>query len=80
MWGSKFVVLMQLNFFGLSVSIETLIEEFSRVNQTNEILQGDVYNEWPRIDKKISNGLKSEGGTYVKLKNVSWVMLWMLVH
>jgi hypothetical protein len=36
---------MQLNFFGLSVSIETLIEEFSRVNQTNEILQGDVYNE-----------------------------------
>jgi hypothetical protein len=57
-----------------------LIEEFSRVNQTNEILQGDVYNEWPRIDKKISNGLKSEGGTYVKLKNVSWVMLWMLVH
>jgi hypothetical protein len=36
---------MQLNFFWLNVSIETLIEEFPKVDQTNEILQGDVLNE-----------------------------------
>jgi len=80
MWGSKFVVLMQLIFFGLSASIETLIQEFPKVNQTNEIFQSDVYNERLRIAKKISNGLKWGRGTYVKLKNVPWVMLWMFVH
>ncbi len=63
------------NFFGLNVSIETLIKEFPNDNQTNEDFQGDVRNVRLRITNKISNGLKWEGGMYVKLKNVPWVML-----
>jgi hypothetical protein len=63
------------NFFGLNVSIETLIEEFPNINQTNESFQGDVHNVRLRITNKISNELKWERGMYVKLRNVPWVML-----
>ncbi len=80
MFKVMFCCINATNFFGLSASIETLIKEFPKVNQTNESFQGDVHNEWPKITKKISNGLKWEGGMYVKLRNDPWVMLWMLVH
>jgi hypothetical protein len=45
MFKVMFCCINATNFFGLSASIETLIKEFPKVNQTNESFQGDVHNE-----------------------------------